>query len=126
MAGDRMDKLLVETGLFQQLDTLDAVFFGPHFKVDIMQQTDNGPVFGLVAIAQLVGKILHAGADRLAMGQVELFLVVFFQKRQSFGFIHHGDLSFLQFPTKSAILQGHLSDSIDFRQMNCRKSAPPF
>ena len=88
VAGDGVDRPLVDAGLAHQLLTFLAVLLRPLLKIQVVQQTDRGPEIGLVAVAELVRIPAHHGLDRQRVLKMKMILVVFRQKRPCFISFH--------------------------------------
>ena len=58
----------------------DTVLFGVFLKVDIVQQTHNAPVAGVLAEAQLICVPLHYALNRQTVHDVKRLLVVLFEQ----------------------------------------------
>lgn len=93
VAGDGVDRPLVDARLAHQLLTFLAVLFRPLLKIEVVQQADGRPEIGLVAVSQLVCVPAHHGLDRQRVLKMKMILVVFRQKRPCFISFH------IQLPT---------------------------
>ena len=59
VAGSGADNVFIYTVLAHQLLRFYAVFLGIQLKIQVMQQAYDAPVFLLVCIAKLLGKVTH-------------------------------------------------------------------
>ena len=80
MAGGRADQALVKTAGAHDLLTFDAVLVGIQLKIKIVQESDDFPKIGFVAIAELVGIPAHHVADDMTVFEVKFALVELLQK----------------------------------------------
>ena len=78
---------LIQPLFAHELLTFYAVLLWVQLKVEVMQQTDNAPEIGLVAVAELVCEVFHnAGHDKPVLN-MEWVGVVLFQKLKSLLFV---------------------------------------
>ena len=82
MADHRVDQLIRGPGGGQQFRGLFAVFLGPLFKVDVVEQAHRGPEV-LVALPQLPGQNAHYGLHGKGVLKVEGFGIILPQQGQS-------------------------------------------
>ena len=75
-----MDHTVINTGFFEQFRGFLAVFLRPHLKIYVVEQSYYSPEIFFVSISQFSGKISHGPFYHLAMVDVEILLVVFFQQ----------------------------------------------
>ena len=85
VAGGGVDEGLVQADLTHELLGLDAVLLGPLLEVQVVEETDDIPEFGVVAITQLPGEPLHDRPHGEAVADVEGLLIIFFQQVQGLG-----------------------------------------
>ena len=64
VAANDMDHRLSHTGRTQQLRRLQAMLFGVHLKINVMQKTAHCPKIGVNTVAQIISKPAHDGFHR--------------------------------------------------------------
>ena len=76
VAGSGADNAFVYAVLAHQLLRFYAVLFGIQLKIQVVQQAYYAPVFLLVCIAKLLGKVTHNTFYSKSVTQVKGFLVI--------------------------------------------------
>ena len=76
VAGSGTDNAFVYAVLAHQFLRFYAVFLGIQLKIQVMQQAYDAPVFLLVCIAKLLGKVTHNAFYSQRMTQMKGFLVI--------------------------------------------------
>ena len=80
VADDRVDQPLVRAARLKQLDALLAVLVRPLLKVDVVQQTDNRPEIGFIAVPQLVCHPTHDVGNGQRVGNMKRLAVILAQQ----------------------------------------------
>ena len=79
-----MDHIITDAACGKQLRRLFAMFLWIKFKINIVQQTDNTPIFFLVEIAERFRKETHYAFNCQCMSDVKWLFIAFFKKQKSF------------------------------------------
>ena len=79
VATDGVDHFFTDARLAEEFGGFDAVFFGVHFEVDVVEQADHAPEVFFVGIAELACVPAHDAFDGQGVVDMEGVLIIFFQ-----------------------------------------------
>ena len=77
-----MNQFFGEPRFLHEFTFFDAMLFGPLFKIEIVQKTNNSPEFLVFAVTEFTSELAHGVFDDFAMFEVEGIRVVFFEEFQ--------------------------------------------
>ena len=103
VADHRVDQPLLQAPLPHDLLLLDAVLLRVPLKIQVVQQANQPPEIGFLAVAQLLGKVAHDALHDLGVLQMKGVLIVF--RQQLPGFLSCHIPSFLSIPSNRLFKQ---------------------